>query len=347
MKIISNHTIRATFISILVIAFISTSCQDTATSFEEVNAKQSSTALGQTATNNSNMKVPPGLIKNSVKYADNSMPASSGRDGAVQVTALAMIDVDGNTDLEVTTGDLNNVALAPGTITKLQIKALDHNNPNDKKPLWVDNQNKLNNGGYFKTNYSGLSRGQLLSVHSNVKGIIRGTAVVFMNEYIKARPDIQVSEVGVSSGEIKVDEPITIFATILESNGDLGANASCVLYIDGEIKDRSNNIWVDAGDIVTCQFETSFESTGEKHIVVKAEDVNPGDYDYSNNDAYTSINVVESQLGGPNGFFWSSYIFMSNDYYNERRYPNGDYNISESKNYLYLFNGYKNNVTNF
>lgn len=347
MKTTTLKTFRYACIAILVSAFTAISCQETPTSDFDLTSKQTSSTLGQTGTNNGKKDVPPGLIKNSVRYADNSMPSASGRDGAVTVTARAMIDVDGNTDLEITTGDLDDIASAPGTLTKLQIKALDLENPNNDEPIWVDNQNRLSDGGYFKTNYSGLSRGQQLFVHSNVKGIIRGTAVVFMNETIKARPDIQVSEVGANTDEATVGEAVTIYASIAELNADLGATTSCVLYADGELIDFANDVWVDAGDMVTCQFETTFETSGQKNIVVKAENVNPGDYDNSNNDAYFELNVVEPSVGGPNQFTWTSALFMSSDSYDEHRRPDGSFDIRESSSRLFYFSAFKSNVTSF
>ena len=289
--------------------------------------------------------VPAGLIPNSQRYADNSMPAASGRDGEVTITARALIDVEGTTDLEITTGSLDSDDHAPGTITKVQVKALDVETPDNEEPVWVKNYNKLRDGGNLTTSYTGLTRGQQLMLHTNVKGIIRGTAVVFLTEYIKNRPDIQVT--GVSTDEEAfVNQEVVITASIAESNADLGATTSCVLYIDGEEIDRANNVWVNAGDVVGCQFTTTFSEVGEKNIIVAAEDVTPGDFDNSNNSAYTSINIIEEPTGsfGENSFTWSGGVFMSSEYYYETR--NGPiFDTNEYKSYLVYFNGYKQYVT--
>jgi hypothetical protein len=199
---------------------------------------------------------------------------------------------------------------APGTITKLQVKALDPSTFDKKKPEWTKNYNKLRYGGYFTTSYMGLERGQELYVHANVKGIKKkGTAVVFMNEAIKARPDISVINIS-SDAEVLTGVPVIITAGLAELNGDLGARTSCVLYIDGVKIDGANNAWVDAGDVVGCQFETTFFETGQKNIVVAAEEVTPGDYDLSNNSAYTTISVIEPSTGfGDNSFNWYSSVF--------------------------------------
>ncbi len=286
---------------LLVIGLVFTNCDDsnlapigdeTETIVSDVRAKKGG--------------VPAGMIPNSQRYNDSSMPSASGRDGEVTVTARAMIDVDGNTTLEVTTAALDGDNRAPGTITKQQVKALDVENPDSDNPVWVENYNRLRNGGYFTASYTGLERGQQLALHTNVKGIIRGTAVVFVDEIIKARPDISVTSLN-AENEAIVAQPVTITAALSELNGDLGASTSCVLYVDGEETDRANDVWVDAGDIVGCQFTTSFTEVGEKNIVIAAEDVIPGDYDTSNNSAYTTINVTEPSTGfGTNSFNWSA-----------------------------------------
>ena len=290
---------RVIFSFLLVIGLVLTNCSDTNLSPLDNN----------TETNVSDLRakkggVPAGLIPNSQRYNDTSLPSASGRDGEVTVTARAMIDVDGNTTLEVTTAALDSDNRAPGTITKQQVKALDLENPDSDNPVWVENYNRLRDGGYFTASYPGLERGQQLALHTNVKGIIKGTAVVFIDETIKARPDISVTSLN-AENEVIIAQPVTISAGLSELIGDLGAVTSCVLYVDGEEIDRANSVWIDAGDIVGCQFTTSFAEAGEKNVVVAAEDVVPGDYDSSNNSAYTTINVTEPSTGfGTNSFNW-------------------------------------------
>ena len=327
----------------LVIGLVTLNCND-------VNLAPTSNTNTEASTSDINFKkggVPAGLVPNSQRYKESGMPSASGRDGEVTVTARAMIDKDGNTLLEVTTASLDNDGTAPGKITKQQVKALNSDNPDKDNPEWTENYNKLRNGGYFSNTYTGLERGQQLALHTNVKGIIKGTAVVFLDETIKARPDIQVTEVSTGVDEALIDEVVTITAGIQEANGDLGATTSCVLYIDGEEVDRANNVWVDAGDMVGCQFTTSFSEAGEKHILVTAEDVTPGDYDSSNNSAYTTLTILEPQTGGPNQFSWYASVFMSSDYYWERRYSETEYEIRENSSYLIFFNGNKDLPANF
>lgn len=337
-----NNSTRIVVSMILVMAVFFTACSESELSSLGENSVET-TAPAKLKKGG----VPANLIPNAQRYANNSMPSASGRDGEVIVTTRALIDSEGNVDMEVTTGTLDGDNQAPGTLTKVQVKALDLDTPEVDEPTWTKNYNKLNNGSYFSTSYEGLTRGQQLYVHANVKGIIRGTAVVFMNEYIKNRPDLQVT--GVSAvEEAFLNEEVVITATIAETNADLGASTSCVLYIDGEEVDRANNVWVDAGDAVGCIFTTSFAEVGEKNIVVAAEDVTPGDFDSSNNSAFTSVNVIEEPSGefGTNSWNWSGGVFMSNkSRYETRNGPT--YNVNEYESYLIYFSGNIPNPTNF
>jgi len=79
----------------------------------------------------------------------------------------------------------------------------------------------------------------------------------------------------------------------MERNGDVGARASCVLYVDGTAVDRVDGIWVDAGGVVSCAMTHSFSTAGTHALEVRAENVRPGDYDDANNRATASIQIVQ------------------------------------------------------
>jgi hypothetical protein len=87
--------------------------------------------------------------------------------------------------------------------------------------------------------------------------------------------------------------PVNFTAFVMERNGDVGARASCVLYVDGTAVDRADGIWVDAGRVVSCAMAHSFSTTGTHTIDVRAENVQPGDYDDANNGASGSIQIVQ------------------------------------------------------
>jgi hypothetical protein len=56
---------------------------------------------------------------------------------------------------------------------------------------------------------------------------------------------------------------------VTETNGDNGATADCQLWIDGELVDVSRDIWVDAGDAVTCAFTYTFPDDGPHTVEIR------------------------------------------------------------------------------
>jgi hypothetical protein len=90
-----------------------------------------------------------------------------------------------------------------------------------------------------------------------------------------------------------VSAPVNFHAFIMERNGDVGARASCVLYVDGAAADRADGIWVDAGGVVACAMTHIFNVTGTHVLEVRVENVRPGDYDDANNRVTASIRIVQ------------------------------------------------------
>jgi hypothetical protein len=62
---------------------------------------------------------------------------------------------------------------------------------------------------------------------------------------------------------------VNISAIVSEGNGDVGARADCVLYVDGAAVDRAKGIWVDAGDAVTCAFTYTFTDPGTHDVEIR------------------------------------------------------------------------------
>ncbi len=336
---------------LLFVGVTMVSCQDSSLISTDQSAKLSISEVDDKKGGNSS-SIPDGLKPNSQKYNDSSMPAASGRDGEVVVTARALINSAGVTDLEVTTGTLDSEETAPGTLTKLLVKALDSDNPDIDNPVWEKNYNKLRDGGYFTTSYDNLSHGQPVFVHSNVRGIIRGTAVVRVTEIVKFRPDLSVLSIDAPS-EVYVGDPVNIVAEITEGLGDLGANADCVMYVDDVETDRANGIWVDAGDAVICAFSTLFNEVGTKEVTVAVENVVPGDFDNGNNSKMVQIEVIEPST---NNFYWSAYTLIDLDpysyYYSYQRRSSWFnyttyYDVVYGKRQHTWINGWKDGHTGF
>lgn len=201
------------------------------------------------------------FISNDVKYKDSGMKPATGRSGDASIEALALLGKDGATDLEIT---------ASGSMEKLQVKL-----PGDV----THNYNGVS-GTTFTQRLTGLPRLAPVGVQVNVGDGTR-TAVVTATESVKLRPDLVVDHVSIRP-HTAVGVPYDVTAIVREANGDVGARASCVLLADGVEVDRASNIWVDAGDTVTCQMSYLFTAAGTSQVSVAVTGASPADYDGSN-----------------------------------------------------------------
>jgi hypothetical protein len=155
-------------------------------------------------------------------------------------------------------------------------------------------------------------------VQANIRQIDgRRTDVVTAVVQAKLRPDVAVDAV-TAPERSKKGVPVQISALVKELNGDVDAQADCVLSIDGVDVDQAAGIWVAAGDAVSCAFAYAFPQDGLHQITVAASHVVPGDYDEANNAASTSIQIVTEQF--------------KNITANFRR---GDYTSTQTGNYEY------------
>jgi len=234
----------------------------------------------------------PRFISNAVKYRDAGARPSTGRSGSSSLAARALLGSDGVTQLEVTTaGSFDPGSVATNPLSKVQVKQLDANGA----VLRTVNYNNLPGGGTATFTYAGLTRGHKLQVQGNVAEAKR-TAVVTVAEAVRLRPDLRIALEAPDDATTGV--PVTVLATVSEGNGDVGARADCVLYVDGVEADRARAIWVDAGDEVACAFLHTFATEGDKRLRVAAEGVTPADFDPANNAAEGIIHVRSPRGAG-------------------------------------------------
>jgi hypothetical protein len=230
----------------------------------------------------------PNPIKNSVKYKDAGTKPATGRSGsaAIQVRALRG-PVD--TDIEVTTGQFESTTTPAGKLDKVQVKLFGTSGV----LLVTDNYRKGTiSGGYGTFAYSWPLRGQSVQVQANVSGIDpKRTDVVTVPVTVKLRPDLIVASVN-APGQAYLGSVVTVDAIVREGNGDVGARANCVLKADGVVVDSANGIWVDAGDAVTVEFRTLFNTLGHKQLTVELTGVAPADYNTANNSGTAAIDIV-------------------------------------------------------
>ncbi|HEX8283064.1 MAG TPA: hypothetical protein VF588_06900 [Pyrinomonadaceae bacterium] len=230
----------------------------------------------------------PRLIANARKYSDKGIPAASGRSGSASLTARALLGKDGKTAVELTTGALDAATTAPGQIVKAQLKPLSENG----EALYARNFTGLSGGGRFATTVGDLRRGQQLQAQAGVTGIDPNrTDVVTVVETVKLRPDLKAAGL-VAPAKSAVNTVVNISAVVRELNGDVGAKANVVLYVDGVAADRAEGVWVDASGTVSAAFAHVFASEGVKQLAVKVERVTPGDYNEADNAASGSIEIV-------------------------------------------------------
>jgi hypothetical protein len=241
-------------------------------------------AQAQTANNYSKKPTP---IPNAKRYSSKGLHPATGRSGSATLTVRALLGKDGQTDVELTTGALDSAQPPPGNIKKAQLKPLSQ----DGDALYARNYSGLNGGGYFVAHVNDLHHLQQVQAQANIDGIdARRTSVVTVVETVKKRPDLALSDLKPGTG--LVGTPVVISVLARELNGDVGATANAVLYVDGQEADRANGIFVAAGDAVTVAFTKVFTSAGAKQIEVRLESVAPGDYDAANNSIAGSLAII-------------------------------------------------------
>jgi hypothetical protein len=233
-------------------------------------------------------KVPGYAIQSSIHYRESGVGNAHGRSGSVKVTARALLGKDNTTTVELTTGTLDSNVTPPGSFAKVQFKPLDPSGDamftRNFNHLWTDT-------GYYSFVWPSLYRGEQIQLQSLLKGIDgNGMDVVTLFETVKLRPDLAVQNLTFPETAI-VQQVVNIRANIAELNGDTGATTACVLAVDGNTVDQANNVYVDAGGGVTCEFSYTFAGAGTHAIQVSAANPLPGDWDLSNNAASGNITI--------------------------------------------------------
>jgi len=232
----------------------------------------------------------PERISNTTRYRVSKPSVAKGRSGSATLSTRALRRKSGETDVELSTADLDENAAPAGSISRVQIATTD---ARGRRQMVKEYNDLAANGGYVAFTYRGLARGQALQVQANVTAIDGArTDVVSAAPTVKLRPDLFVERLSAPAKAV-TGVPVVITAAIGELNQDVGSRAACVLSVDGIEADRADGIWIDAGGLVSCAFTHTFETTGTKSVSVQVPDAVPSDYDTNNNAATTSIVVRE------------------------------------------------------
>ena len=236
---------------------------------------------------------------NSEKYRDSGFQPATGRSGSATVSTRALLDKAGTTDVEVTTGTFDG-SPAPGTLGMVQVKAF---TPSGEL-AFTDNHTGLSAGATASFSYTTLPHGTSLQVQSSVAGSDGSrTDVVTLATAVQFRPDLVASRLD-APAQAPIGAAVNLQGFILERNGEVGARADCVLYVDGTAADRATGIWVDAGGMVACAMTHVFTEARTYSLELRVENARPRDFDDTNNSVSASITAV-----APSGF--STYAFQA------------------------------------
>ena len=199
------------------------------------------------------------------KYRDSGAPHATGRSGSARLAARALLGSDGVTRLLVTTGSVDDPDRAPGELAKVQLKVYGP----DGTRLSTLNFQRPTSGGSYEFLLPGLPHGARIEVQANVRGIDRNrTDVVNVTATVANAPRLAVTID--PPAQVVAGSPTVITGTVRETGGGSGAYTSCVLYVDGVEVDRIDDVWVDAGDAVTCAFTTEFRP-GSHDVQIRLE----------------------------------------------------------------------------
>jgi hypothetical protein len=239
------------------------------------------------------------------------------------LTVLPLIDIQQVTDVYLTTsvliaGHQPPLSAPLAVLTSRSIRG---------KLSWIKAETNVSlalNPDYTSTGdlrYSNLIHGQKLDAVLTVKDIPSGSLQVLFRTgaHVLYRPDLAIGGV-VAPAQANVHQTVNITASLKELKGDLGATAN-VLLLDGNTQiDAIYGVSVPKLGDLGGSFAAKFTSPGVHHLKIAVRDVNPGDFDPSNNEVAFDINIVVPPL----------VAVYYNAYYN---YYDQDYQVLEESPY--------------
>ena len=254
----------------------------------------------------------PNFHQNSVKYSDAGAKPVTGRSGSASLEARALYGRDGSVRVEASTGSLDD-GTAHGQIRKVQMKILSANGKLTGTQTFDGRGN-----GYWSTAADELSTKDRVQLQANIGGVDGSrNDVVTVTVPLQRRPDVALDGVSAPSRVI-AGTPMTVVATVSERNGDVGARDNCMLSVDG---DQARGIWVDAGNTVSCAFQTTLNAVGSHQVSVYVTGVSPEDWDPTDNSAATSVEILSPEY--PLNYS-ASFSATDYDYYSHSKKSSSD-----------------------
>jgi hypothetical protein len=232
---------------------------------------------------------------NRIKYRDSGLKPGRVTGGLIEVQALR--GRDGMTTLEATTGSFDE-GPALARIEKMQVRILNTDFPalNDRPQSRTWSRTMAN-----------LAIGDLVEFTAHVR-YTSGTAprIITIVHPVARRPDLAVTQLAAPE-RAQVNAPVTLIATIVEKNGQVGARANCLLSVNDIAVDQASRIWVDANGVVSCEFTHIFRAVGPHDVAVSLTNITPRDDDPDNDVARASIEIM------PRGQLIASGSIQAND----------------------------------
>lgn len=233
---------------------------------------------------------------NSVRYGNSGAQRHGNRSGSAALSAEVLVGGAGPATFEATSHRAGGNASA-GVIERVRLTVYS----SARKVLDVINVSG-NGTSDLAVALPSLPAGAHVSATALVTGIDgrRTNVVTVANMQPVLRPDVAI--VGLIIPDVALaGAPTVIGAVLAEQAGARGASLDCVLYVDGAAADRARNVWVDAGDAVTCAFTRVFSADAAIRVV--AENVRPGDGDLSDNAAEDRLRVLAPGGSGAQSWF--------------------------------------------
>ncbi|MCK5072555.1 MAG: hypothetical protein KAQ98_03955 [Bacteriovoracaceae bacterium] len=279
-----------------------------------------------------------GRSQNSVRYRETGAHPETGKSGGRKLSIWALLDKNGQTKLHISTGDVENDTTEDGThITKVQFKSFD---TEGSVLLNKEFNNLTDNYGALTLDFADLKRHTSIQIQTNIrKDGFRRNFVVKTDTTVYLLPNLMLANLSTPE-KVIIGEPAIISAEVSEMNGDIGANADCVLAVDGIELQRAEGIWVDAGDTVVCRFEQSFDTIGTKNIKISASNVKPGEYDIADNSISGTFEVINNIM--PINTTYINFLDYIRTYH--YRYSGWRYNQNRNEKHKYQRTIYHGNI---
>lgn len=251
--------------------------------------------------------------------AVHGAPAAKTGHGNVKpytLSATAMLDATGKTDVALSVNVVDARFSAPTLASHIQLKSFD----TAGNLRWTKNSKDValtpaGNVATVTQPFTDLLRAQPFNAFVQVQ-----TAQTVNKENlevavaVKLRPDVTVDSI-TSPARIVVNQVVNFAALVRELNGDLGASARVQLRENGNVIDTVPTVAVSGRGSASAVFSALFTTPGTRTLTVTADDVNPGDYDLSNNTRSVTIEVVNDlQPAFFRASFWS---YRDRDYFYE------------------------------